>query len=454
MIERLTTPRPMADPVVPRVAFASPMPPAPTGIASYAASVLEGLERSGYRRRRQLDVIWPVKPKHDLAIARYRLGVYHIGNNVEFHGDVYRLASLRDGVVVLHDLGLDDLVRGLVDRGDPLGYRAAREALVGADRLTLPEARDNEPLAWPWCAHIVRIARSVIVHSAFCKRYLEDLGCRTPVFVVPHPPVERETDLRRAAQHAPSIRARLGLRQGDVLVVAAGDLNPAKQLEALVAAAARLDERLHLALVGRRIPTFDPDTLVRASSLGSRVTLATDVSDEAFRAWLCAADVVADLRFPHRGEVSGTLMRAMQVGRPTLVSATGTYLDLPGDAVVRIAPGRADPQEVADVLTGLADQPDARNRIGDAARRHVETTASLGQTAAGYEEAIEFALRLVQDPRRLALTRWAQALNDLGITPGGLDEDYGLSYVRALAEIEAHAGPSRSGTAGDSTPTS
>ena len=444
----------MADPVVPRVAFASPMPPAPTGIASYAASVLEGLERSGYRRRRQLDVIWPVKPKHDLAIARYRLGVYHIGNNVEFHGDVYRLASLRDGVVVLHDLGLDDLVRGLVDRGDPLGYRAAREALVGADRLTLPEARDNEPLAWPWCAHIVRIARSVIVHSAFCKRYLEDLGCRTPVFVVPHPPVERETDLRRAARHAPSIRARLGLRQGDVLVVAAGDLNPAKQLEALVAAAARLDERLHLALVGRRIPTFDPDTLVRASSLGSRVTLATDVSDEGFRAWLCAADVVADLRFPHRGEVSGTLMRAMQVGRPTLVSATGTYLDLPGDAVVRIAPGRADPQEVADVLTGLADQPDARNRIGDAARRHVETTASLGQTAAGYEEAIEFALRLVQDPRRLALTRWAQALNDLGITPGGLDEDYGLSYVRALAEIEAHAGPSRSGTAGDSTPTS
>jgi glycosyltransferase involved in cell wall biosynthesis len=444
----------MADPVVSKVAFVSPMPPAPTGIATYASSVLEGLERSGYRRRRQMDVMWPVKPKHDLAIARYRLGVYHIGNNVEFHGDIYRLASLRDGVVVLHDLGLDDLVRGLVDRGDPLGYRAAREALVGADRLTVPEARDNEPLAWPWCAHIARIAKSVIVHSAFCKRYLEDLGCRTPVFVVPHPPVEREDDLRRAALHAPAIRARLGLGEGDVLVVGAGDLNPAKQLEALVAAAGRLDERVHLALVGRRIPTFDPDALMRGSGLAARVTLATDVSDEAFRAWLTASDLVADLRFPHRGEVSGTLMRAMQVGRPTLVSATGTYLDLPEDAVVRIGPGRADPGELADVLSSLADRPEARGRIGEAARHHVETTASLGQTAAGYEEAIEFALRLVQDPRRLALTRWAQALNDLGITPEGLDEDYGLSYVRALAEIEAHAGPSRSGTSGESTPTS
>lgn len=444
----------MADPVVPRVSFVTPMPPAPTGIATYSASVLEGLERSGYRRRRHLDVIWPVKPKHDLAIARYRLGVYHIGNNVEFHGDIYRLASLRDGVVVLHDLGLDDLVRGLVDRGDPLGYRAAREALVGADRLTLPEARDNEPLAWPWCAHIARIAKSVIVHSAFCKRYLEDLGCRTPVFVVPHPPVERDEDLRSAERHAPTIRARLGLGERDLLVVAAGDLNPAKQLEALVAAA-RLDERVHLALVGRRVPTFDPAALVAGSGLGSRVTLAPDVSDEAFRAWLFAADVVSDLRHPHRGEVSGTLIRAMQAGRPTLVSATGTYLDLPEDAVVRIGAGRAEPGELAAILRELSEHPDARARIGAAAREHVAATASLEHTAAGYEEAIEFALRLVQDPRRLALTRWAQALNDIGITPEGLDEDYGLSYVRALAEIEANAGPVRSGTPGeDSTTTS
>jgi glycosyltransferase involved in cell wall biosynthesis len=440
----------MADPVVPRVAFVSPMPPAPTGIATYSASVLEGLERSGYRRRRQMDVLWPLKAKHDLAIARYRLGVYHIGNNVEFHGDIYRLASLRDGVVVLHDLGLDDLVRGLVDRGDPLGYRAAREALVGADRLTLPEARDNEPLAWPWCAHIARVARSVIVHSAFCKRYLEDIGCRTPVFVVPHPPVEHEDDLRRASQEAPAIRARLGLGERDLLVVAAGDLNPAKQLDALVAAA-RLEERVHLALVGRRVPTFDASALVAGSGLGSRVTLAADVPDEAFRAWLLAADVIADLRHPHRGEVSGTLVRAMQAGRPTLVSATGTYLDLPNATVVRVGAGPAEPEDLAATLRDLAERPDARARIGGAARDHVMSTASLEHTAAGYEEAIEFALRLVQDPRRLALTRWAQALNDIGIAPEGLDEDYGLSYVRALAEIEAQTASARSD---DSTRTS
>src|SRR6266540_3134466 len=51
---------------------------------------------------------------------------------------------------------------------------------------------------------------------------------------------------------------------------------------------------------------------------------------------MCAADVAVDLRYPHRGEVSGSLSRSMQVGRPTIVSATGTYLDLPEDVVVRV----------------------------------------------------------------------------------------------------------------------
>ncbi|MGZ8579593.1 MAG: hypothetical protein ACXWWX_08740, partial [Actinomycetota bacterium] len=127
----------MSGPVVPRVAYLSPMPPARTGIASYSATVLEGLDRIGYRRRRDLDVIWPVRPKHDVAIARYQLGVYHIGNNFEFHGDIYRLASLYPGIVVLHDLGLDDLTRALVASGDALGYLAGREAMLRSEHLTL-----------------------------------------------------------------------------------------------------------------------------------------------------------------------------------------------------------------------------------------------------------------------------------------------------------------------------
>src|SRR5581483_2780396 len=296
LIRRLTTARPIARPPAPRVAFVSPLPPARTGIATYARSVLDGLDRIGYGGRREVDAIWPVQPRHEVEIRGYRLGVYHVGNNAEFHADIYRLAVSHPGLVVLHDLGLDDFVRGLVSRGDPLGYRAYREAVLRAGRMTLAEARLHEPLARPWCAHIARHARGIIVHSEFGRRYLEDFGCRTPVFVVPHPPVEREADLRRAEPLGRALRTRLGLGDDGVLVVAPGDLNRPKQLDALLEAVGRLrpSTRVHVGL---------------------------------------------DLRHPHRGEVSGSLVRAMQAGRPAVVSATGTYLDLPEDAVVRIAPG-------------------------------------------------------------------------------------------------------------------
>ena len=138
------------------------------------------------------------------------------------------------------------------------------------------------------------------------------------------------------------------------LVVAAGDLNEAKQLGAVLAAVAELDDDVHLALVGRRIEGFDADAAVAASGLGGRVTLAPDVSDEDFRAWLYAADVVVDLRYPapRRGE---RLARARDAGgRPTIVSATGTYLDVSDDAVLRVAAGPTDAHELAGVLRTLA----------------------------------------------------------------------------------------------------
>jgi glycosyltransferase involved in cell wall biosynthesis len=411
------------------------MPPAKTGIASYAATVLAGMERTGYRGRRGIDVLWPVRPKHDVTISRYRLAVCHIGNNVEFHGDIYRLASLHPSLVVLHDLGLDDLVTALVASGDALGYRAGREALLRSELMSLPEAQQNEPLARPWCAAIARAARGIVVHSDFARRYLEDFGCRTPVFVVPHPVVERRSAIRRSAETGARIRVRMGLRGDDVLIVAPGDMNAAKQLDVVVAAVARLDADVHLALVGRRIPTWDPDPVVRASGLGARVTVAADVTDEEFLGWLHAADVVTDLRFPHRGEVSGTLIRAMQVGRPCVVSGIGTYLDLPPDVVVHVAPGPPDQAELASAFARLGGDRELRERLGTRAREHLEATAGGDRTARGYERAIEETLALGADPRRMALARWARALNEIGVSPAGLDEDFGLSYVRGLSEL-------------------
>ena len=217
------------------------------------------------------------------------------------------------------------------------------------------------------------------------------------------------------------------------LVVAPGDLMQAKRLDALLAAVARLDDDVHVALVGRRIEGYDVDRVVDAARLGDRVTLAPDVTDEDFRGWLAAADTVVDLRFPHRGEVSGSLMRTMQAGKPAIVSATGTYLDVPDDAVLRVAPGPPDPEELAVRIRTLLDDDGLRARVGAAARAHIEDLRTSEATAHGYERAIDETLALVRDPSHKAMAIWGKSLADLGVDESDLGLGLGLDYVRAMA---------------------
>jgi glycosyltransferase involved in cell wall biosynthesis len=426
--------KPAAPGSVGELVFSGPLPPARTGVATYDRAVLNGLRRIGFFERHRMDILWPIEPKDATRLPGYRLGVFELGNNVEFHLETYRAVFLAQAsLIVLHDLALDDFVRGLRTLGDPLGFMATREA--GALRMNIgsPDIVRNGPLREPWCAHVARRARGIIVHSEFCKRYLEESGCRTPVFVVPHPVVESDADVRKAVDRGRQLRAELEVKGMRSLIVAPGDLNEAKRLDAVLGAAHELDLGVHVALVGRRIEGYDVDRVVDTARLGDRVTLASDASDDDFRGWLAAADVVVDLRFPHRGEVSGSLIRAMQAGKASIVSATGTYLDVPDDAVLRVAPGPTNPTELAERIRSLLEDPDLRARMGEAARAHVEAVRSSEATAKGYERAIEETLRLVRDPAHKALAIWGKALADLGADEADLREGLGVGYARALA---------------------
>jgi glycosyltransferase involved in cell wall biosynthesis len=422
--ERLTAPR-----AIERVASLGPLPPAPTGIATYHRAVLDGLVRIGFTERMPVDAVWPVRDADFATVPSYRLAIDHLGNNADFHLPIYRMVWEAPGLIVLHDLSLDDFVRGLMTSGDKLGFVAMREALEAREQMSLPEALANKPLRIPWIAAVARRARGIVVHADFCRRYLEDLGCRTPVFVIPHPPVESAAAL--AAATPAGVKIRESIHAG-TLVVAPGDINEAKQLDALLAATNTLPDDVHVAIVGRTVETYDFTPIARAAALGRRLHLETDVTDEAFLAWLAAADIVVDLRHPHRGEVSGSLARAMQVGRPTIVSATGTYLDNPDGTVLTVAPGPTDPAELATRIAELVADPERRERMGATARAYMADLATREATAHGYAEAVEATMHVVDDPVGQNMRRWADALADLGVTEPDLVEGYGLDFARAL----------------------
>jgi glycosyltransferase involved in cell wall biosynthesis len=432
----LRSPLPGRRPTNGRLAFVGPMPPAATGIASYDRAVLDGLGRIGFLERHRTDVLWPLKANQQRSIANYDLGIYQLGNNAGFHLLIYRLAFTSPGLVVLHDLALDGLVRSLERTGDLLGLAATREAAALRGRVTDPDIARHEPLRIVWSAAVARAARGIVVHSAFCKRYLESAGIRTPIFTVPHPVVEDGASMGRAEPRARELREPLEAGGARMVVVAPGDVNEAKCLPALVEAMATLPRDVHAVVVGRRIPGTDIRAAIADLAVGDRVTVHHDVSDDDFRAWLAAADIAVDLRFPHRGEVSGSLAMAMVAGVPTLVSATGTYLDIPEGLVVHVAPGPADPAELAARIRELWEDPDRRARIGEAARAHMEAQRASDATAKGYEHAILATRDIVLDPSRAVLARWARNLAAVGVDDSLVEEGYGVSYARALESFQ------------------
>src|SRR6185295_18852761 len=81
-----------------KVGFFSPLPPAPTGVAEYAAALLPLLRSFG--------VVEIAPEECDVAL-------YHVGNNA-LHRDIYLRALRHPGVVVLHDAVLQHLLLGVL----------------------------------------------------------------------------------------------------------------------------------------------------------------------------------------------------------------------------------------------------------------------------------------------------------------------------------------------------
>jgi hypothetical protein len=70
-----------------KIGLYAPLPPVRSGVADYAAALAEGMRKAGAT----------VVEGGDGDVA-----LYHMGNN-GLHGEIYRRALERPGVVVLHD---------------------------------------------------------------------------------------------------------------------------------------------------------------------------------------------------------------------------------------------------------------------------------------------------------------------------------------------------------------
>ena len=403
-----------------RIAYYSPLPPEKTGIADYTALLLPAL-----RQRVDVDVA-----KRG-GRARGDVALYHLGNNPDAHGWILERLRADPGVVVLHDFVLHHLIAGMtLGRKDGPSYLAAleRDGGVAARLLGLgvidgciPPLWEVRPEDFPLCDAALDNATGVIVHSRYVGDRVRERGYAGPVWHVPHP-----------AWPAPAIEPERP--EGEPVFGAFGNLNASKRVGQLLDGFARFHERqpsATLVIVGAAAPGLDLDVRIEAAGLYGAVGWDDYVDEHRLWALMAGVDAVVSLRSPTMGETSGTVIRALTLAKPLIVSDVGWFAELPDDAAFKVAPDEHEAEAVADALERLND-PATREAMGTAARALAESDHALDHVADLYLAALEEAAggEAVRDAVVGTVTA---AAADVGI---GAESREAERLARALDEVE------------------
>jgi glycosyltransferase involved in cell wall biosynthesis len=299
------------------------------------------------------------------------VNVLHLGNN-PYHLWIARRLRRFGGVVVLHDTVLHHLLveeaaddndwrRFATELGEAHGRAGA--ALAAARRWGYSGRLD--PFLFPARGVYLRHASAAIVHTRLAEREVAASCPELPVYRVPLAVAEPPAGDRLAW------RATLGVREDEFLAVHLGFLTPAKGLDVVLAALAVLTGlglAVRLVIVGEGSESGAFEQTVAATGLRDRVLAWGYASEPELGGILAAADIGLVPRYPTAGETSAAALRFFAAGTPVAVAGYRQFLELPDQAALRIAPGRAGVADLVRVIAHLASDHEARARASASAR--------------------------------------------------------------------------------------
>lgn len=398
-----------------RIAFFSPFNPQRSGVSDYSEELLPYLARHA-----EVDLVVDGYSLANPEIARnfraisveqfragaggYRMPVYQVANSAKQHAYMLPCLDRFPGVVVLHDYFLHHLMLGItLLRGDFRTVRRILEPAHGhkaASRAWGLLTSTADPYTISLIGPLLDRARAIITHSEFARNLVAAERPKALVRVVPMamPPIE--------GHDRPSIRARLGLKETDFVLASVSTLSYTKRIEIVIDAMARLVGRcsqVQLWILGGGHAGSGALDLIRRHNLANVVRLAGWTPAKTYEEMLVASDAVIDLRYPSGAETSASLMRAIAAGKPAIVSAQGTFQELPDEFTAKVPVGPGEAAQVAGIVEAWVNRREVPAAQGEAARDYARTHMRLDTAAKSYMDVVEEALEITPAKRPFPL---------------------------------------------------
>ncbi len=417
-----------------RLAFFTPLPPTPSGIAAYNAELLPHLRHTHdvdvFVDRQPLADELGVHDAHDFVWRHrrqpYDLTVYQLGN-ATCHDYMWAYLFRYPGLVVLHDAQLHQArALALTKRWMP-----RTEDYVAEVRANHPDAPPDLGYLiaaglggslfafWPLVRLVVESARLTLVHN---RRVAAELIERHPTAAIEAIEMGVRDSTPQDSSAAAAVRARHNIPAEAVVVAAFGGITPEKRIPELLRAADALaapHPELHVMLVGAAVEHFDVGAAIAQHAIhlraarfggqvGPRVHRIGFVSDADLGAYLATSDICACLRWPSNRETSASWLRCLCAGRPTIVTDLTHMGDVPTldprtwRVVDAAGAGKRPPIAVSiDVLDEdhmlrlaldrLVTDRHTREALGRDARAWWEARHRLEDMASAYERVLTLA---------------------------------------------------------------
>jgi glycosyltransferase involved in cell wall biosynthesis/SAM-dependent methyltransferase len=360
-----------------RLAIFTPLPPARTGTADYAAALIREL-----RKLMEVDV-FPGEANGFDARA-YDAVLYQIGNNPH-HAGAYRAALQHPGVVTLHEANVHDLVAGFTQRHHDAYFREVMYEIFGQEIASIPRSgltrMDPQPRVFTMMRRLLDRSTGCVVHNRYSEGEVRMKGFRGPLARIPHGASIRHID---GAAH----RNRLGLND-EPLIGIFGYQRPDKRACECLPVFQRLLKdmpRARLLVVGEPHPEVPLAEMVERLGLGENVHLLGYQGLDDFDGYLAACDVVLNLRWPTYGETSGTVMRAFGLAKAVVVSDIAACRDFGEEICIRIPRDEFQEEVLLECLRWLLSDRRITSRIGADAQEWVANTCTWDRVAGAYAD--------------------------------------------------------------------
>ena len=380
-----------------RIAFFSPLPPTRSGIADYSHALLDRLAQIA-----EVETFTETPANFDPA--RYDIAVYQLGNNPH-HAFVYEMAMRHPGVAVMHEANLHHLIADLTIRqGDWDAYLREVEQNAGADELEYAKryvrtVERGPDYSIPMIRSILARSRAAIVHSAAVEGELRASGFTGPVGKIPHGAwidtgIDTGESNGAGGGGRMKYRSRLGLDETTPLIGIFGFLKPYKRIAESLRAFGRLvrvvpDARM--ILVGEAHEELPLDAMISSLGLAAHARHLGFAEIADFNGYLSACDIVLNLRYPTVGESSGTLLRALGMGKAVIVSDVGSFREFPDEICLKAPVDSSEEDHLFEYLNLLVTRPELARAMGARAREWAGRECDWGSVArryAGFLEAV------------------------------------------------------------------